>query len=350
MACPQIYLGTGRAAGPLPALYGNDSIVVSGSPLIEGAAITIPMTAYNHGDTSPITSLELYWSDPTTGFMAVPSHLVGSVNFTSGITGASTLPPTDGMAMTTFGWTPDATVLGTNGGHVCLLARLNNLTAPADGTCSQQTYNSASPATDPLSAIHNVQIIAPPAPKPPSPGPRRHWPMWFAFAATNTLRDHEDTKLLVRALDPGRDREKLEGLVANAAVDRALACRRLKFAVPNGVQVAEGRERLLTPLPPPHLPPHHGGTHTCTPRISRLGAVTAELAPHLILPGSKLREAARGPLDLKLLPGEQRQTLVQVEPGDHENAVYAIEVAHEGANGHAIGGLVLLFVPPHNYF
>ncbi len=350
MVCPQIYLGTGRSASPLPADYGNDSIGVSGAPLTEGEAILIPVTAYNHGDVSPPTSVELYWSDPTTGFLAVSTRLIGKTNLPDGVPSASTVPPTEGSIATNFPWAPDSNALGTNGGHVCLLARLNNLAAPSDGTCSQQTYNSASPATDPLSAIHNVQIIAPPSPKPAPPGPRRHWPIWFAFAATNTLRDHEDTKLIVRVLDPARDREKLQGLVASPAIDRALACRNLKFAVPNGVQIAEGRERIITPLPPAQFPVHHGGTHTCTPRISRLGALTAQLAPHLIAPGTKLIEAGHGAIDFKLLPGEQRQTLIQVEPGDHENAVYAVEVAHEGANGHAIGGLVLLFVPPHNYF
>ena len=350
MACPQIYLGAGRFAAPLPANYGNPAIGVSGTPLTENVAILIPVTANNHGDNSPPTSLELYWSDPTTGFLAVSSRLIGSINFDTGITGASTLPPAEGEASASFGWTPDATVLGTNGGHVCLLARLNNLAPPAL-PCTQQTYNSASPATDPLSAIHNVNIIAPPPPSPKPGPPRRRWPMWFAFAATNTLR-LEDTKLHVRALDPVKDRAKLEALVTQPAIHQALSKRQLKFGVPNGVQVAEGRERVIAPLSLVHAHREHGkiALHQCLPRISRLGALAPELAPHFVLPGSRLLEAAHGAIALKLLPGEQRQTLVQVEPCDRENVVYAIEVEHEGADGQPIGGLVLLFVPPHDFF
>ena len=351
MACPQIYLGTGRWATPLAPDYANDAIGVSGAPLIVNQAISIPVQVNNHGDDSPPTSLELYWSDPTTGFPAINTRLIGSYNFTD-IPGASLAPPAEGAAAPVFfSWSPDGTVLGTDSGHVCLLARLANLTAPAS-PCMLQMYDSSNPATDPLSAIHNVQIIAaPPPPPPPAPPHRHRFPMWFAFAATNTLR-LEDTKLHVRALDPQRDRTKLAALVAQPHIDRALSCRKLKFALPNGVQVGEGRERVLLPLGKIQAPREHGKieTHQCIPRISRLGAITPELAPHLLLPGAALLEAAHGPIGLKLLPGEQRQTFIRVEPCDREDVVYAIEVAHEGADGRAIGGLVLLFIPPHNYF
>jgi hypothetical protein len=344
MTCPEIYLGTGRAVGPLPGLYTNDAIGVSGAPLPTGTTTIIPVTGSNAGtDDSPATQMELYWSDPTTGFQALLSRRIGSVNL-PGIPGSTGSPGGDGTASNNFGWTPDATALGTNGGHVCLLAILFNTVAPG-GVCVQQTNNSVSPATDPLSAIHNVQLIAPPPPPPPppkgAPHPRR-WPMWFAFAATNTLR-FEDTKLHVRALDPAHDRVKLEALVAQQHLNAALSSRRLKFALPNGVQFVEGRERVIGPVGKLDV-------QQCAPRISRLGALTPELAQRHVLPGAHFLEAAHGPVDLKLLPGEQRQTLVRVEPCDRENVVYAIEIDHVSADGYPIGGLTLLFVPPHDYF
>ncbi len=117
--------------------------------------------------------------------------------------------------------------------------------------------------------------------------------------------------------------------------------------MPNGVHVAEGRERLILPQSLLYRKPD---SHICVPQMTHFGEVSPDLAKQLALPGSKLLEAAKGPIDLKLLLAEQRQTLVQLEPGDHDNAVYAVEVSHHGADGRSIGGLILLFVPPHNYF
>ena len=345
MTCPQIYLGTGRTGTPpLPPLYSNDAIGVSGSPLLVGTPQVIGLTVQNHGtQAAPATTLELYWSDPTTGFQAQPARMIGSFGFDS-IDPASLSPAMDGLASTNIGWTPDTVALGTNGGHVCLLALVYNTVAPSGAGCMQQLNDSASPATDPLSAIHNVQIVstspAPPGPKPPFP--RRRWPMWFAFAATNTLRV-EDTKLHVRALDPVHDRQKLESLVAQPSIDAALRAQHLKFALPNGVEFVEGRERVVAPI-------GKVTEHQCIPRISRLGALTPALAERHALPGARLIEAARGPVDVKLLPGEQRQMLVRVDPSDHEHVVYAIEVDHTSAEGHPIGGLTMLFIPPHDYF
>ena len=339
MSCPQIYLGTGRFS-PVPPLspeYANDSIQPPSYFLTSGVPITVPVTVYNHGtDGAPRTLLELFYADPSTGF--IPVGTVGTHTFLlNDIPGGLTLPPSEGSVPFSFVWMP------TTVGHFCLLARLSNLDAPA-GACLSQTYGS-DPAIDPLSGIHNVQIIAPPP--PPKAAPHRPRSMWFAFAASNTLRDQEDTKLTVQVLDPMKDRAKLEALVSQPGIDRILSRRRLRFSVPNGVHVAEGRERVIVPQAALHPKPE---SRICIPRIGRLGQLAAEVAPHLILPGSRLMDAAHGTIDMRLLPGEQRQTLVQVEPGDHDHAVYAVEVSHSGADGRVIGGLVLLFVPPHNYF
>ncbi len=386
MTCPQIYLGRSRMAAPLPADYANDAIGISGAPIPASSTTVIPVTVKNHGtDNSPATTVELYWSDPTTGFHAVYARRIGSpVGITAGIPGAISSPVLEGERSAYFGWAPDPSIVGVNGGYVCLMAIAYNTTPPRT-PCVQQTNNSASPATDPLSALYNVQVIAAqadPCRDPDDPGdPRDPYgddadprgreatgdgdsgerrdrvdpgrrPMWFAFAATNILRDQEDTKLHVRALDPVTDRAKLQRLVALPALHRELSCRRLKFALPTRVQVAAGRERLLVPLGSDHGPREPGPVdpHACVPRMSRLGAMTNSVALRHLLPGAKLLDATHGPIDLKLLPGEQQQTFVRVEPSGREHELYAIEVRHEGADGRPIGGLELLFISPHDYF
>jgi hypothetical protein len=349
MTCSQIYLGPGRFAAPLAAEYWNSAIAMTSYDLPETAAtVSVAVTASNHGsDDSPSTTIELYWSDPTTGFMAVASRRING--FSHVIPGATIGPGGgDGTYTQNFFWSVDSTVWSVNGGHVCLLARMANDTAPA-APCTQQFYDSSSPATDPLSAIHNVQFhVPPPPPGPPpgggggGPGPgQREW-MAFGFAATNILKHTDDTKLEVRVLDPARDREKLQSLVAIKAVDRALACRGLKFGVPKSLHLAAGREGVIVPRTV------HEGTQ-CLPRLGKLGPTTFAQLKHLALPGTKPMEV-KGPVDLKLLHGEMRQMFAVVEPCERERVVYAVEVSHSAAKGENIGGLVILFVPPHDYF
>ncbi|HEX3696152.1 MAG TPA: hypothetical protein VH374_12280 [Polyangia bacterium] len=350
MTCPDIYLGPSRLQAPPTPFWTNPAIAPPSDSLTQGSAVTIQVTARNHGtDDAPSTQAELYWSDPTTGFMAVAANLIGSYNFPS-ILGATTIPAMDGEVAVNFPWTPPAAAVTTNGGHVCLLARLHNLTPPSGATCAEQIY-SADPPTDPLSAIHNIHVYAPPGPPPPPPaggggggGNRR---MFFAFAATNTLRDREDTKLLVRVLDPAKDRAHLEALIASGALGRTSSRCCVKFGLPKAVLVAEGRERVV--VAPEHLAAARSDAHVCVPRLGRLGPLNAERAKVLVAPGTSFMEP-RGAHDLKLIPGELRQIIIQVEPCDRDNVIYAVEVDHRSSDGHPIGGLVVVFVPPQNFF
>ena len=79
------------------------------------------------------------------------------------------------------------------------------------------------------------------------------------------------------------------------------------------------------------------------------GATTKRRLAHVLAPGEKVMDVKK-PVDLKLLPGEMRQTVVQIERNGKDRAVYAVEVSHESAKGKPIGGLTILFVPPHDYF
>jgi hypothetical protein len=172
--------------------------------------------------------------------------------------------------------------------------------------------------------------------------------MGFAFAATNILPDLDDTKLLIRPLDPknGKDALALRALVADAAVNRALAHCRVKFATPNALLVGVGRERVLAPDGALRRIPN---LVRPIPQIQRTGPISTRLAKYVLNPGSRLVDAPVKPSNLKLLPGEMRQTLIQIEPRRGKDDVYAVNVEHHGADGRVIGGMVIVFVPPPNY-
>ncbi len=155
--CPNLYFGTGRYKKPQPAELANDSVGAV-SPLKVGEARLFSVTIYNHGnEPSPAVSVEVFWGDASDG-CTKNLHALNTTNFTF-VTSASTLPPADGSQAFNFGWAPDATALATNGGKVCLVARASELSAPDSG-CAEQTYDGASPTTDPMSAVYVVQIVA----------------------------------------------------------------------------------------------------------------------------------------------------------------------------------------------
>ena len=348
MTCPNLYINpTVWPSDPHPAEYWNGAIDLHGSSnFTQGASRPITVTVRNHGtQTSPLSLMELFWSDPSTGFVAmnsrkIPSDQNGIILGSDGID--------DGVLPFDYNWTPDLSIVFPNGGHVCLLARVSNIGAPAL-PCMMQTYDAASPATDWRSAIHNVQVIAPPPPPPPpgggggGGGGRGCLPLNFAFAATNTLRGLEDTKLEVRALDPVKDRDRLLSIANNKVVHQALCCGQRKFRQPDAVLVAEGRERVILP---PRVLAGQFEHPQCIPRIGRLGPLSVKRIDRLVMPGTRLMEH-KGPIDLKLHTGEMRQTLVQLRHTcQDERAAFAVDVNHKGADGQVIGGLVLVFVPP----
>lgn len=337
MTCPNIYLGTGRfGAAPLPANYWNDAIVMSSYTVQQGVTVGGQVIVRNHGtDDSPSTQLELYWSDPATNFPAVAANLILNAPATVYPGTAIGAPEDEDVS---HNWTyPFPTA-----GHWCLLARLNNNTSPG-GACVQQGYNSSSPATDPQSAIHNIIVSAPPPPPPGPGGGGAGAGMGFAFAAINMQRDVEKTYLTVRPLDAAKDRERLSQLIAIRGIDRLLARRQVKLALPKAVLLADGRERFL------YHREHFEKDARCLPRMRVTGEVSPARLKHLMLPGAKLAEV-KGKHDLDLVYGEARQMFVQVEPCGRENVAYAVKIAHKAEDGRDIGGLLCIFVPPHNYF
>jgi len=339
MSCPNIYLGTGRfGARPLAAEYGNDSIIMASYDVQVSTAVAGQLKVYNHGtDDSPSSHIELYWSDPGTNFPALASRLILDTNDI--LLGTAVGNPDE---FKLYNWAYTFPTVG----HFCLLARLEMNSTPPGG-CPRQGYDSSSPPTDPQSAVHNINVLAPPSPSPPPAGGGGGAgdPMGFAFAAVNMQRDVHKTFLEVHALDPAKDRQKLQHLVSIPGVHRALAARQVKFAVPNGLHLGEGRERIL------YRPEHFAketATH-CVPRMNARGEVDAATIKRLLLPGTQLKEA-KGKHELELLHGEARQTFIQVDPCGKDNVAYAVEVEHKASDGRSIGGLVCIFVPPHKFF
>jgi hypothetical protein len=133
-------------------------------------------------------------------------------------------------------------------------------------------------------------------------------------------------------------------------VDRTLRSRRLKFAVPDALLVGAGRERIVVPrFAALGKDVREGVAAPCAPRLNRTGPISKRRLAHVLAPGEKIMDVKK-PIDMKLLPGEMRQTVVQIERNGKDKAVYAVQVSHESAKGKPIGGLTILFVPPHDYF
>jgi len=328
MVCPNIYLGNSIESAPSDPYWGNPAIVPPAT-VTEANGITIPVTVRNHGDAAPATSLELYWSDPTTGFIALPSRRIGTSFTFASIPAATAVPPADGSATHAFAWVPPAEAATLNGGHVCLLARAR-MEAPPGARCMQQSYTNT-PQTDPRSAIRNIHVVQ---------GMRRKA---FAFAATNLPRQENESLLFIRPRDPKVDRRRLEALAEDPLVHELLAHRQVRFVAPAAVRVGHGREQL-------QIPYEALEKELRVPTFTRLGPMDEQAAAQLLEPGGKLIECLAEPVPLALKPLERRLMTLHVEMRDVDHAAYVVDVEHRGADGAAIGGLTVIFVAPHDFF
>jgi hypothetical protein len=160
--CSDIYIGPDSSHAPPTPYWTNSAIVPPSDVLTRDTAVIISVTVQNSGNVSPASTLELYWGDPTTGCLAVASHLIGRVGDVSTWTVPTytVIPPADGTITTNFAWTPDAAAFSTNGGHVCLLARTEFNSSPGGG-CPNISWDGTAPQADPHSGIRNIQVVAP---------------------------------------------------------------------------------------------------------------------------------------------------------------------------------------------
>jgi hypothetical protein len=339
----QLYLGdtNSYATTPPNQFWTNPSIQSPSYTFVaDGTGYPINVVLQN-ADTNTGCSaalVELYWSDPTTSFLLVSGNAVPPTGAAvQPIAAKLTFSPDDASTTFPFTWTPDATVAGTNGGHVCLAA-IASCTTTSDGCVAPAPSSPGSTAAtgNAQVAIHNTQVNLPP------PGPmKRIWP--FFFGATNGGGIPGLTRLVARAYNPDNeaDRIHLLNLAALPAV-RAAYGRCLKFGTPAEVHLALGAESVV-------VPPAQKGR--CGGRLGYTGAVTPELADHLVK-RSWTKAVGHAPVtkEFDLISRQVQQAGVYVTPREEDGRIYAIEIGHEliakGAPPTLLGGLTVLFAAP----
>lgn len=333
MPCPDLYFNFRNAPTAPPDPFWRNQAINPSWPatptpeLTEGVPVTIPVQLQNRGDEAPPTRLRLFWSIPSTGFLADPAKIIGSVDLAS-VAPHTDIPPEDGLAIHNFAWTPPAEA----GGHVCLRADAQMLAAPNDG-CPQQTFGTVV-QSDPRIAIRNIHVVEAVAPK---------MAQGFAFAASNNLRHIADTKLIIRQLDPHDNREELLRLVSDRSL-RARLGRGVTFAKPTELLFALGRERRRTRL----------GKDAAVVRGSvdfeRIGHLREDELPSVVDPRDSFVTVKNSAAELHLLPGELQQVVIAVPPSPQSGVANVVDIEHVAADGKMIGGLTIVFVSPPDYF
>jgi hypothetical protein len=347
--CNGLYLGarqgqprpdpfwTNPAIKPIASQLDSDDIPGVADTLDPNFTQTIKVTVSNQAGYVIPGILDLYWSDPTTGFLADPTRLIETQYPV--LAAADVLGGIDATSASIFNWEPWTTdAPSTNGGHVCLLARISHNPAPTPGggDCGGGFPDDASPSTDFRSAIHNIILAS---------GGWHMKKLSFAFAATNPLPKAVGTKLTVKPLLPERNPRELDRLLAPAQ-NYAFAARGNRFGVPGHIGVAIGQERALAR--PIRL--MSGGAaaeksrlrHPLwrVPRLGFTGVLSQEIEDILRVPECKHAEHQR----LDLHGFEIRQAIVTLEPGEGAD-LFAFEVIHETTEPkpQLLGGLTFIY-------
>jgi hypothetical protein len=337
----QLYLGNTNsyASTPPSPFWTNPSIQ---SPIYtftaDGTTYPINVVLQNADTASGCSAalVELYWSDPTTSFLIVGANAVPATGAAvQPIAAKLTFSPDDATTTFSFGWTPDATVSGTNGGHVCLAA-IASCTTTVDGCVAPAPPGPTAATGNAQVAIHNTQVNP-----PPPGGMKRIWPFFFGAANGGPLAGL--TRLVARAYNPDNEADRVHLLrLADLPAVRAAYGRCLKFGLPAEVHLALGAESIVVP------PTHKGG---CGGRLGYTGRVTPDFADHLVK-RSWVKAAGHAPAtkEFDLIPRQVQQAGVYVTPHDEDGRIYAVEIGHElvakGAPPVLLGGLTVLFAAP----
>jgi hypothetical protein len=101
-------------------------------------------------DDSPSTNIELYLSEPTGNFPTNQNRLILEHN---AVVPGATIAGSVGEYVINWSYT-----FSTLGRYV-LLARVVNNSPPARAACTQQGYDTSSPATDAQTAIHYLNVV-----------------------------------------------------------------------------------------------------------------------------------------------------------------------------------------------
>jgi hypothetical protein len=177
----------------------------------------------------------------------------------------------------------------------------------------------------------------------------------YGFGAFNSTSTDGLTHLTARILSRRTDEAALRDLACDAQVNRALSTRRLKFGEPSAAKlgVVLGPERVFMQTAPCEGP--EGTTLPLVP-IVHLGSLSREQVDALLVaePGKEhgFRDMDDG-LSLFLRAGEIQQVFLRIIPREPDAPLaYAVQVDHwlSGAKDTYIGGLMALFVTPHDPF
>jgi hypothetical protein len=351
-----LYLGApnSRTSTPPNPVWENPSIISSTYTFVENTTYSLTVQLQNHDTVAGCAGAEvdLYWTDPTTGFVLQAANLIGA---TAGSIGTATaIPPADASSNFAFTWTPGSDAAGTNGGHVCLAAIAGCNSADCGEVVPYRTPPNQTPDLSNVQvAIHNVQVNmpAPGAPPPPSGGGHGHGPPPpamspgsgpFFFGATNSGQVAGITRITARAYDPANasDRYNLVQLASLPSVVAAFGPK-AKFGVPEQVHLGLGPEALLL-----RQDGKGGG------RLGFTGPVSQEFAKDLVRGRWNKGAGRKGSTqEIDLLPYQVQQVGVSVVPGHEDATLYAVHIAHEllvkGKKPLYIGGLTVIFVAPN---
>lgn len=351
-----LYLGApnSRTTPPNP-IWENPSIISSTYTFTEGTAYALTVQLQNHDTVAGCSGAEvdLYWTDPTTGFLLQNANLIGAVLGSIGT--ATNLPPADASSNFAFDWTPPAAAAGTNGGHVCLAAVAGCNSADCGEVVPYRTPPNQTPDINNVQvAIHNVQVN-PPAPGPPPPPPPHGKPGGgnpppamspgsgpFFFGATNPGKIAGITRVTARAYDPSNRRDQYS-LVQLSSLPSVVAAfgPRPKFGLPEQVRLALGPESLLV-----------RGDGKGGGRLGFTGPQAEDFA-HDIVRGrwAKASGAKAAEQEIDLLGGQVQQAGVSVVPRHQDGSLYAIQIGHDllvkGKKPINLGGLTVIFAAPN---
>jgi hypothetical protein len=150
-SCSNIYLGSGRfGANPRPATVANDAIVLLDYEVKVNTVIFGEVHVENLGtDDSPSTHIELFVSQ-SPGFATNHSQLIFEQN---AVVPGAAIGGDVGEYVTPWSYT-----FSTVGRYV-LLARAENNSPPTGAACTMQGYDTSSPTTDALTAIHYLNVV-----------------------------------------------------------------------------------------------------------------------------------------------------------------------------------------------
>jgi hypothetical protein len=318
--CNGLYLGSAQGVARTYDFWANPAIDPGASNDLDPNFMqTIQVTVGNQATYQVPSTLDLYWSDPTTGFHADPARMIGTD--TPLCPPHNSLTGTDSQTVVAYSWLPGATAAGTNGGHVCLLALTSHNPAPVPGggDCGGGYPDAAAPTTDFRTAIHNIQLVV---------GGAHRKSLHFGFAATNPFRVEVGTKLCVRPLTPEHHAQEFERLLAPQRNYAFVECG-TRFGNPSHIGLVLGPERILaqpykTVFADKGDERYHRHPLLRSPRLGFTGPLTNEVEVMLRGPNQRYEEC----LHFDLLPFEVRQAIVTVEPSEGPD-LFAFQVIHE---------------------